>query len=125
MFIYSRRVGTQVIKWKIKFQMRVKHERFDRLKELVEPQIAEKNKKYVDTVQYVLVEGKSKNNADMLTGRTDSNKVVFLRVNMVMLESCYRLRLCLSICGTLKGELKNNYNFGCVKFHLKCGYIHI
>ena len=76
MFIYSRRVGTPGDKMENQIPDEVKHERFDRLKELVESQIAEKNKKYVDTVQYVLVEGKSKNNADMLTGRTDSNKVV-------------------------------------------------
>ena len=76
MFIYSRRVGTPGDKMENQIPDEVKHERFDRLKELVESQIAEKNKKYVDTVQYVLVEGKSKNNANMLTGRTDSNKVV-------------------------------------------------
>ena len=54
----------------------VKHERINRLKALVEMQIAEKNKTYIGTTQYVLVEGKSKNNDNMLTGRTDSNKVV-------------------------------------------------
>ena len=34
------------------------------------------NQKYIGTVQKVLVEGESKNNKNMLTGRTDSNKVV-------------------------------------------------
>ena len=54
----------------------IKHERFDRLKNLVEGQISENNQKYVGTVQKVLVEGFSKTNNEFLTGRTDSNKVV-------------------------------------------------
>ena len=76
MFIYSRRVGTPGDKMENQISEDVKHERFNRLKALVEMQIAEKNKTYIGTTKYVLVEGKSKNNDNMLTGRTDSNKVV-------------------------------------------------
>ena len=76
MFIYSRRVGTPGDKMENQIPEDVKHERFNRLKSLVEMQIAEENKTYIGTTQYVLVEGKSKNNDNMLTGRTDSNKVV-------------------------------------------------
>ena len=76
MFIYSRRVGTPGDKMENQVPEEVKHERFNKLKALVEMQIAEKNKTYIGTTQYVLVEGKSKNNDNMLTGRTDSNKVV-------------------------------------------------
>jgi len=54
----------------------VKHKRFDRLKELVESQIQANNKKYIGTIQKIIVEGKSKNNDKMLTGRTSTNKVV-------------------------------------------------
>ena len=76
MFIYSRRVGTPGDKMPDQIPEEVKHARFDRLKALVESQIDNNNKAYVGTVQKVLVEGKSKNNEEMLTGRTDSNKVV-------------------------------------------------
>ena len=76
MFIYSRRVGTPGDKMENQVPEEDKHRRFDKLKALVESQIDENNKKYVGTVQKVLIEGKSKNNEDMLTGRTDSNKVV-------------------------------------------------
>lgn len=79
MFIYSRRVGTPADKIENQVQEEVKHERFDRLKSLVESQIAEKNKQYIGTIQKVLIEGTSKNNPEMLTGRTDSNKVVILK----------------------------------------------
>lgn len=50
----------------------IKHKRFDKLKELVESQVPENNAKYVGTKQKVIVEGKSKNNDDMLT-RKDRN----------------------------------------------------
>ena len=79
MFIYSRRVGTPGDKMENQIPEKIKHKRFDRLKALVESQIEENNQKYVGTIQKVLVEGTSKNNEDMLTGRTDSNKVVIFK----------------------------------------------
>ena len=76
MFIYSRRVGTPGDKMKNQIPEKIKHQRFNKLKALVESQIEENNQKYIGTTQKVLVEGESKNNSKMLTGRTDSNKVV-------------------------------------------------
>ena len=78
MFIYSRRVGTPGDKMENQIPEEIKHKRFDRLKQLVESQIEIRNKEYIGTIQNVLIEGKSKNNGNMLTGRTDSNKVVVL-----------------------------------------------
>ena len=76
MFLYSRRVGTVADKMENQVPETVKHERFNRLKQLADGQVEENNKKYLDTVQEVLVEGISKNNTSYLTGRTDTNKVV-------------------------------------------------
>ena len=76
MFIYSRRVGTVADKMENQIDEKVKHERFNRLKSLAEKIIEEGNKKYVGTVQKVLVEGKSKTNDKIYTGRTETNKVV-------------------------------------------------
>lgn len=76
MFIYSRRVGTPGDKMPNQVPEEDKHRRFDKLKALFESQIEETNQKYIGTIQKVLVEGESKNNPEMLTGRTDSNKVV-------------------------------------------------
>lgn len=45
----------------------IKHERFERLKELVESQTPKNNEKYIGTKQKIVVEGKSKNNESMLT----------------------------------------------------------
>ena len=76
MFIYSKRVGTPAEKMDNQVPDDIKHKRFDRLKELVESQIKENNDKYIGTIHEILVEGRSKNNDKMLTGRTDTNKVV-------------------------------------------------
>ena len=82
MFIYSRRVGTPGDKMQNQIPEDIKHKRFDKLKALVESQIEENNKKYIGTTQKILVEGESKNNSNMLSGRTESNKVViFNRLN--------------------------------------------
>ncbi len=51
----------------------IKHERFERLKKLVESQVPENNKKYIGTKQKIIVEGKSKTNENMLT-RKDRNE---------------------------------------------------
>ena len=81
MFIYSRRVGTPGDKMENQIPEDIKHERFDRLKTLVESKIEETNKKYVSTIQKVLIEGTSKTNDKVLTGRTESNKVVNILIN--------------------------------------------
>lgn len=86
MFIYSRRVGTPADKMENQIPEEIKHRRFNELKKLVESQIAENNQKYIGTIQKVLVEGKSKNNENMLTGRTESNKVVIFKGNEKQLK---------------------------------------
>ena len=76
MFIYSRRIGTVADKMEGQIEEDVKHARFNKLKKLVDSIIPNTNKKYIGTMQKVIVEGESKNNKDVLTGRTDSNKIV-------------------------------------------------
>lgn len=76
MFIYSPRGGTLAAKREDQVPEKVKHARFDRLKELYESKVEENNEKYIGTIHSILIEGKSKNDDTMLTGRTDTNKVV-------------------------------------------------
>lgn len=59
--------GTPADKMEDQVDEKVKHERFDRLKKLAESQIEQNNAKYIGTEQEIIVEGKSKNNEDMLT----------------------------------------------------------
>ena len=104
MFIYSRRVGTPGDKMENQVPDEIKHARFDRLKELVESQISENNKKYVGTIQKVLVEGPSKNNPQLLTGRTDSNKVVIFEGNPELKDQIINLKIVSEHMWYLKGE---------------------
>ena len=109
MFIYSRRVGTPGDKMENQVPEEIKHARFDRLKELVESQIAENNQKYVGTLQRVLVEGPSKNNPDLLTGRTDSNKVVIFEGTPDLKDKIIDLKIVSEHMWYLKGEIMNDY----------------
>ena len=103
MFIYSRRVGTRADKMENQIPEELKHKRFDKLKTLVESQIAENNKKYVGTIQKVLVEGKSKNNENMLAGRTDSNKVVIFEGDESLIGNMAELEITSEHMWYLKG----------------------
>ncbi len=105
MFIYSRRVGTPGDKMENQIPEEIKHRRFDKLKKLVEKQIEENNKKYVGKVERVLVEGKSKNNELMLTGRTDSNKVVVFEGNNDLIGKAINLKIVSEHMWYLKGEM--------------------
>ena len=104
MFIYSRRVGTPGNKMENQIAEEIKHKRFDKLKKLVESQIAENNKKYLQTMQKVLVEGYSKNNEKMLTGRTESNKVVIFEGNEKLIGKIVDLKIVSEHMWYLKGE---------------------
>ena len=93
MFIYSRRQGTPGDKMENQIPEDIKHKRFDRLKELVESQIAENNKEYLNTIQEVLVEGTSKSDETMLTGRTEANKVVVFEGIEEMINTIQKVKL--------------------------------
>ncbi len=105
MFIYSRRVGTPGDKMENQIPEEIKHKRFDRLKALVESGISENNQKYIDTIQKVLVEGESKNNPNMLTGRTDVNKVVIFEGTKGLIHSIIDLKIVSEHMWYLKGEI--------------------
>lgn len=104
MFIYSRRVGTPADKMEDQIPEEIKHKNFNKLKALVESQIAENNKKYIGTVQKIFVEGTSKNNEEMLTGRTDSNKVVVFEGDKSLIGKMIDVKIVSEHMWYLKGE---------------------
>ena len=105
MFIYSRRIGTVADKMENQVPEDIKHERFDRLKALVESQIPKNNEKYVNTIQKVLIEGKSKNNEKMLTGRTGTNKVVVIDADEKYINQIINVKIIEDCMWYLKGEI--------------------
>ena len=81
MFIYSKREGTVGASREDQIPEEIKHIRFDKLKEVYESRVDGNNEKYLNTIQKLLIEGKSKNNEEMLEGRTNTNKVVIFNPN--------------------------------------------
>ena len=105
MFIYSIRVGTPGEKMPNQVPEDIKHKRFDRLKELVESQIAESSQKYVGTIQKILVEGPSKNNSQMFTGRTETNRVVVFKGDSNLTNQIIHVKITEDHLWYFKGEI--------------------
>ena len=105
MFIYSKREGTPGAVMENQVNEDIKHKRFDRLKNLVESQFEENNKKYVGTVEKVLIEGFSKNNDRALTARTDSNKVIIIEADKEMIGKVVNVKIVSEHKWYLKGEI--------------------
>ncbi len=75
-FIYSVRKGTPAEHYGDQVPEVLKHQRFNRLVEVINHYAAIKNHAYVGRVVSVLVDGPSKTDEAMLTGRTEEFKVV-------------------------------------------------
>ena len=107
MFIYSRRKGTLADRMEDQIPEDIKHIRFDKLKALFEQQVENNNKKYVGSVQRILVEGKSKTNENMLTGRTNNNKVVVFDGDENYIGKVLNIEIISEHKWYLKGKIKN------------------
>ena len=75
-FLYSVRKGTPAENYEDQIPEEIKHKRFNRLVDLLNEISAKKNKAYEGRIEKVLVEGLSKTNQEMYTGRTESFKLV-------------------------------------------------
>lgn len=75
-FIYSRRNNTPADEMLDQIEDKVKHERFNKLINVVNDIGAKRNKKYLSEIIEVLVEGTSKNNESKLMGRTRTGKLI-------------------------------------------------
>lgn len=104
MFIYSRRVGTPGDKMPNQIPEKIKHIRFDRLKKTVEDIISKNNKDYIGTTQKVLVEGPSKNNDQMLTGRTEAGRVVVFEGDQSLINEIVNVKIIEDHMWYFKGE---------------------
>ena len=75
-FIYSPRKGTPAAGFEAQVPDAVKHERLDRLMALQNEICLKRNKRLVGRTLAVMVEGPSKSNPAMLSGRSDGNDLV-------------------------------------------------
>lgn len=75
-FLYSIRKGTPAENYENQIPEHIKHERFNRLIEVVNNSAKGKNAAYIGSIQNVLVEGLSKKKSGIYQGRTESFKLV-------------------------------------------------
>ena len=106
MFIYSRRVGTVADKMENQIPEEIKHQRFEKLKELYDSRVSENNEKYIGKVEKILVDGTSKNNDEMLTGRSDTNKVVVFEGTKELIGQILDVEIIEEHKWYLKGKIK-------------------
>ena len=75
-FIYSPREGTPAAKMENPMTEEEKHERLNRLNELVNKYYLEGHQRFLGQVVKVLVDSESKTNKELMTGYSEHNKVV-------------------------------------------------
>lgn len=103
-FLYSKRPGTKAATMSDQIDETIKQDRFNRLLEDVYSIFKEQNRFYHDHILKVLVEGKSKNNPDMLTGRSDGYKLVNFRGSPQSIGKIVNVRITDSNSFALSGE---------------------
>lgn len=75
-FLYSIRKGTPAEKYEDQIPENIKHQRFNRLLDVVNHSAKKRNCAYIGSIQNVLVEGLSKKDNGKYQGRTESYKLV-------------------------------------------------
>ncbi len=105
MFIYSRRKGTPADKMENQVPEEIKHKRFDRLKALYEEILKQNNDEYIGTTENILVEGYSKTNDKLLTGRTDTNKVIVFEGDSSLIGKTIPIKIISEHMWYLRGEV--------------------
>jgi tRNA-2-methylthio-N6-dimethylallyladenosine synthase len=104
-YIYSRRKYTPADKMKEQIPEDVKHERFNRLLEVVNKNAKLNNKVYQDQIVEVLVEGPSKNDEDYLQGRTRTAKAVNFKGNNSLIGQLVNVKITKARSFSLMGEV--------------------
>jgi tRNA-2-methylthio-N6-dimethylallyladenosine synthase len=104
-YIYSPREGTPAAKMEDNVPKEVKKERLARLNALINEISAKKNIEYQDRVVEVLVEGESKKNADILAGRTRTNRLVNFKAPKSFIGKIVYIKVTEAKTWSLNGEM--------------------
>ena len=106
MFMYSVRSGTPAATMDEQVSEQVKSERLQQLMRLQNMKAKEETKKYLDQTIKVLVEGPSKKNPEMLTGRTSTHKIALFKSDRTDLKGKFvNIRVYDTKTWTLYGEM--------------------
>ena len=104
-FLYSIRKGTPAESYTDQIPEEIKHERFNRLCDIINETSKEKNAQYVGRVVDVLCDGPSKRNSRALSGRTDTFKLVNFKGDPALTGQIVKVRITSSNTFSLEGEL--------------------
>ncbi len=104
-FIYSPRKGTPAVNIEDKISIEEKKERLAKLIEIQSKISRMKNDAYIGKVKEVLVEGRSKTNDKVLTGRTRENKIVNFIADEKVIGQLIRVKITKARSWSLEGEV--------------------
>lgn len=104
-FLYSKRTGTPAAKSMDQISEELKKERFQRLMEIQNRISKEINDDFLNRELEVLVEGKSKNNDKIYTGRTRENKIVNFEGSDQMIGKLVRVKIDMIKTWSLEGTV--------------------
>lgn len=104
-FIYSKREGTKAATMDEQIPRDISQKRFDRLIEEMYQIFYENNEKMLGETVEVLVEGPSKNNEDILTGRTRGYKLVHFEGSKDLIGKLVQVKINSHNSFSLSGEL--------------------
>lgn len=104
-FLYSPRKGTPAAEKEDQIPEEIKHDRFNRMVDLINQISAEKNAAMEGRTEMVLVEGPSKQKKDTLAGRTDGFKLVNFPGDISLTGKMVPVRITKGKTFSLEGEL--------------------
>lgn len=104
-FIYSRREGTPAAKLDFVLTDEEIHANFNKLLEVQNEISKRKNEAYVGRVERVLVDGVSKNDKEILSGRCDSSKIVNFRGDKSVIGKYVNVKITEAHTWSLNGEI--------------------
>ena len=102
---YSPRPDTPAAIWENQIAENVKNERLRYLNSVVNDVLEKKNKKLLNTIQEVLVEGRSQRNEDTLSGRTRTNVIVNFDGDKNLIGNLVNVKIKESKPWSLNGEV--------------------
>lgn len=105
MFMYSIRNGTKASTMPNQIDGKIKNERLQRLMKVQNECTLNISKSYLGKIERILVEGVSRKNADMLTGRTSTNKIVLFKGDIGLKGSFVNIKVNQCNTWTLYGEI--------------------
>jgi len=109
-FKYSPRKGTRAAQFTDKVEEKVKQDRLSVLQEIQKEITLKKNQELEGRVEEVLVEGRSKQSDQDVTGRTRTNKIVNFEGDLSLAEKLVPVRITQAHPHSLRGELVSVQN---------------